>query len=109
MMVVDMCVMWWGNAIVSKQSMAADMEASGRIFGFVTTAVTMCDALLLMGLSAIFTAVDLQYGLWISCGFIAVHGLVELIIGPSLVLGDVDEKEEKDASGLPHATNSMLN
>jgi hypothetical protein len=68
------------------QSMAAEVEATGRVFGFVAAFVTATDALILMGMAALFSTVGLELALWISCAFIALHGLVELLFGPGLVL-----------------------
>lgn len=68
------------------QSMAAEVEATGRVFGFVAAFVTATDALLLMAMSALFSTLHLQMALWISCAFIALHGLVQLLFGPALVL-----------------------
>lgn len=68
------------------QSMAAEVEATGRVFGFVAAFVTATDALILMGMAAIFSSLGLQMALWISTAFIATHGLIELAFGPSLVL-----------------------
>ena len=67
-------------------SLAAETEATGRVFGFVAAFVTATDALLLMAMSALFSTLTLQSALWISCGFIAAHGLVQLLCGPTLVL-----------------------
>lgn len=66
--------------------MAAEMQASGRVFGFIATCVTGTDAIVLMSLSALFSAVDVELALWVCCGLIALHGLVEMVLGPYLVL-----------------------
>ena len=42
------------------QSMAAEVEATGRVFGFVAAFVTATDSLVLMGFSALFSAVGLR-------------------------------------------------
>lgn len=84
------------------QSMAAEVEATGRVFGFVAAFVTATDALLLMGMSALFSAIGLELALWIACAFIAVHGLIELLFGPGLVLKhqptSLDEQLRQDLS-----------
>lgn len=77
------------------QSMAAEVEATGKVFGFVAAFVTAVDALILMALAALFAAVDLQLALWIGCGGIAVHGLVELLFGPALVLKKRDSLDDQ--------------
>ncbi len=69
------------------QSLAAQADASGRIFGFVAAFLTGMDSLVLMGMAVLFSSYPLQHALWISCGCIAGHGVVELAFGPSLVLG----------------------
>jgi MFS family permease len=73
------------------QSMAGESEATGRIFGFVAAYVTATDALILMGMAALFSAMSLQGALWVATGFIALHGFVELVFGPSLVLKKKEE------------------
>ena len=69
------------------QSLAAEADASGRIFGFVAAFLTATDSIVLMAFSAVFASTDLQLALWITCGCIALHGVVEVLVGPSLVLG----------------------
>eukprot|EP00013_Stygamoeba_regulata_P004978 CAMPEP_0177638064 /NCGR_PEP_ID=MMETSP0447-20121125/5294_1 /TAXON_ID=0 /ORGANISM="Stygamoeba regulata, Strain BSH-02190019" /LENGTH=576 /DNA_ID=CAMNT_0019140011 /DNA_START=42 /DNA_END=1768 /DNA_ORIENTATION=+ len=67
------------------QSISADEEASGRIFGFAATFVTAVDALLIMGLSQVFEHAALDIALWVTAlGFCAV-GLVEGLLGPYLM------------------------
>lgn len=68
------------------QSLAAEADASGKIFGFVAAFLTAADSIVLMAFSAIFASVDLQKALWISCGCIAAHGVIELLFGPALML-----------------------
>ena len=76
------------------QTLAAQADASGRIFGFVAAFLTAMDSLVLMGMSALFANFDLQMALWISCGIIAVHGLVEVVFGPALVLAPQDPLQD---------------
>lgn len=68
------------------QSMAAEVESTAKVFGFLAAFVTATDAIILMGLSAIYATVGFEKALWISCGLIATHGLFELVLGPRLVL-----------------------
>eukprot|EP00455_Lapot_gusevi_P053331 TRINITY_DN8301_c0_g1_i3.p1 TRINITY_DN8301_c0_g1~~TRINITY_DN8301_c0_g1_i3.p1 ORF type:complete len:603 (+),score=213.55 TRINITY_DN8301_c0_g1_i3:84-1811(+) len=68
------------------QSLAAEADASGRIFGFVAAFVTTTDSLVLMGLSSVFSFYSLQNALWVSCGIIAGHGFLEYFFGPYLIL-----------------------
>lgn len=84
------------------QSLAAEADASGRIFGFVAAFLTATDSLVLMGLSAVFSACSLQQSLWISCGCIAAHGLIEFAVGPYLILSQSssDESSEQEQSLL---------
>lgn len=68
------------------QSLAAEADASGRIFGFVAAFLTGMDSVVLMVFSSVFAAVDLQQALWITSGCIVAHGVIEMLFGPSLVL-----------------------
>jgi hypothetical protein len=93
------------------QSMAAEVDATapggnvtGRVFGFVAAFVTATDALVLMALASLFSALSLQVALWAVTGFIAAHGIVELLLGPRLVLrgkheGPLDQHFLPDAAG----------
>lgn len=79
------------------QSLAAEFGASGRVFGFLAVAVTGTDALILMGLSTLFASYgpeDLGTPLWVCCGLICGHGLIECVFGPCLVLGS-DKKDQQ--------------
>jgi len=82
------------------QSMAAEVEATGRVFGFVAAFVTAVDAILLMAFSALFAALPLHTALWIQCGFITLHGLLEFLLGPTLVLPEqttgLDDQLKRD-------------
>jgi len=88
------------------QSMAAEVEATGMVFGFVAAFVTGLDALLLMGLAAVFSALGLQTALWIATGAIAAHGLIELVFGPALVLKSKDDVEREQQA---HTLDEQMN
>ncbi len=68
------------------QSLAAEVDASGRIFGFITCVITATDSLVLLLFSLLFSSLSLKYSMWLCCGFIALHGLCEVVFGPYLVL-----------------------
>ena len=67
------------------QSLAAQADASGRVFGFVASFVTMCDAAVMMGLSLLFGTLSLRAALWAACGCFAFVGLLEGTLGRYLV------------------------
>jgi hypothetical protein len=87
------------------QSMAAEIEATGRVFGFVAAFVTATDAIILMSMAAIFSACGLEMALWISCAFIATHGAIELVFGPSLVLKKPESLDEQLKNDLRQPLN----
>jgi len=67
------------------QSLAAQADASGRVFGFVASFVTMCDAAVMMGLSLLFGTLSLRAALWAACGCFAFVGVLEGTLGRYLV------------------------
>ena len=67
------------------QSLAAQADASGRVFGFVASFVTMCDAAVMLLLSLLFGALPLRAALWAACGLFAAVGLLEGTLGRHLV------------------------
>jgi hypothetical protein len=79
------------------QSLAAEADASGKIFGFVAAFLTATDSVVLMAFSAVFASFDLQRALWITCGCIAAHGCIELVFGPSLMLSRQEPSAEERA------------
>lgn len=68
------------------QNMVSQVENGPRIFGFIAIVATTFDALVIMGLSAIFDRFPLEESLWITAGIFCAHGLGELTLGPALVL-----------------------
>jgi len=95
------------------QSLAAEVEATGRVFGFVAAFVTATDAAVLMILAALFSSLGLQSALWATTAFIAVHGLIELVVGPGLVLGSssddgVQGKPSLDDHFMPDAETGIM-
>jgi hypothetical protein len=69
------------------QSLASSSESSDKIFGFVGTFVTLCDCVVFFGFAALFNYLgSFELALSISAGIIAFNGLLELLIGPCLIL-----------------------
>jgi hypothetical protein len=69
------------------QSMVSQVENGPRIFGFIAIVATTFDALVVMGLSVIFVKQsNIKDALWITAFVYLAHGVLELIIGPLLVL-----------------------
>ena len=82
--------------------MAAQVDASGRLYGFVGAFITIIDALVVMGLTLVFgllkasclngqnpafpedTCYTDKFGLalWITSGLYMLHGIFELALGP---------------------------
>ncbi|CUG04790.1 transmembrane protein, putative [Bodo saltans] len=69
------------------QSMVSQVENGPRIFGFIAIVATTFDALVVMGLSVIFVKQsNIKDALWITAFVYLAHGVLELIVGPLLVL-----------------------
>jgi len=80
------------------QGMAASVEGSGKIFGFVGPFISVVDSIVVMGISLAFSLVKAQadeddtreelflQSLMITCGVFLLHGVVEAFLGPSLML-----------------------
>eukprot|EP00735_Rhodelphis_limneticus_P003719 TRINITY_DN15228_c0_g1::TRINITY_DN15228_c0_g1_i1::g.30866::m.30866 TRINITY_DN15228_c0_g1::TRINITY_DN15228_c0_g1_i1::g.30866 ORF type:complete len:569 (+),score=80.05 TRINITY_DN15228_c0_g1_i1:98-1804(+) len=77
------------------QGLACEVDASGRIFGFVATFVTSMDSIVVIALSTMFQHMkhnddDKHSGfltaLWIATGIYGLHGLLEVFFGPRLIL-----------------------
>lgn len=82
------------------QSMVSQVENGPRIFGFIAIVATTFDALVVMGLSIIFVKQsNIKDALWITAFIYLAHGVLELIVGPLLVLRPLQEM----AGGSPTA------
>lgn len=69
------------------QSMVSQVENGPRVFGFIAIVATTFDALVVMGLSILFVKqTDIKTALWITAYIYLTHGVLELIVGPLLVL-----------------------
>lgn len=80
------------------QSLVAE-EHAPQVFGFVACLVVTMDGLIILGISAVFQAFcpgnangghcpdeDMTGALWLVAALYAAHGVLELIVGPCLVL-----------------------
>jgi hypothetical protein len=83
------------------QGLAADLapDIQGKIFGVIGTAVTSIDALIVLAMTLVFGRLKrscpvgsgceehaLTTALWVASGIYIAHGVLELIIGPWLML-----------------------
>ena len=68
------------------QSMVAQVENGPRVFGFIAIIATTFDALVIMALTAVFVQTSIGTSLWVTACAYGAHGLLELVLGPILVL-----------------------
>lgn len=80
------------------QSLVASVENGHRAFGFIAVIATAIDSAVVMGLSATFVTGDVLWPLWICAIVYGVHGLLELVLGPYLVLRPLQHQFESAAS-----------
>eukprot|EP00760_Papus_ankaliazontas_P010404 PhM_4_TR14268/c0_g1_i1/m.59724 len=90
------------------QSLASQIESGGRIFGFIAIIVTSVDALVVMGLSLAFRHFALQEALWVTFGVFLVHGVLELIVGPILILQPLEPEPGSIAAEVEPGAPSTL-
>jgi hypothetical protein len=90
------------------QAIASRADASGRVFGFVGTAITIMDSVVVLSCSLIFAGLKghcedddskclqlgLSNGLWAISGIYAAHGLLEVMLGPTLMLSQRNGGDE---------------
>ena len=69
------------------QTMVSSIENGHRVFGFIAIIATLLDAGVIMLLTTFFDIYSTSWALWLTVFFFAGHGLLELILGPWLVLG----------------------
>merc|ERR1712146_599033 len=68
------------------QSLVSENQAP-QVFGFVAFAVTLLDGLVILFISQVFLwAADFQSALWIVTSIYLAHGVIELVLGPPLIL-----------------------
>lgn len=80
------------------QSMVSQVDNGPRVFGFIAIIATSFDALIVMGLSVIFEKRSMQDALWITAFVYLGHGVLEMVLGPLLVLKPMEEMMEKKAA-----------
>ena len=97
------------------QGLAADLapDIQGKIFGVIGTAVTSIDALIILAMTLVFGRLKqhclvgssceeraLTTALWVSSGIYVTHGILELVIGPWLMIPSSGKNEENDDGNL---------
>lgn len=92
------------------QSLAAQTGVSGRVFGFIGTCVTTADAVLLMVFSALFQVFQdtPETAFWIMGGMVLLHGTIELLFGPCLLLNQPTQPAFL-ADSLAEPESSVIN
>ena len=85
------------------QNLAAQIDGGGRIFGFIAVIVTAVDALVIMGISLVYRDFPIEKGLWITFIIFASHGLLELLVGPLLVLRALVDPPKEGGEGSAKA------
>ena len=97
------------------QGLAADLspDIQGKIFGVIGTAVTSIDALIVMAMTLVFGRLKrscsvgsgceehaLTMSLWVAAGIYVAHGVLELIIGPWLMLPAAERMQAPEQSDV---------
>lgn len=89
------------------QSMVSQVENGPRVFGFIAIIATSFDSLVIMGLSVLFVKVDsIEDALWYTAFIYLAHGVLEMIVGPLLVLrplqasAETHQQESTEETGL---------
>jgi hypothetical protein len=68
------------------QGLVAETDASGRVFAFVAAFLTVVDSVVLLLGAVVFTSLRLQGAMWLVCCVFATLCLLQLLVGPRLIL-----------------------
>ena len=68
------------------QSIVSSIDNGHRVFGLIAIIVTVVDSAVIMTMTVVFDEMSVSNALWVAAALFAAHGLVELLLGPGLVL-----------------------